>query len=814
MLAAEPLAFVRELLGYVHPKVNPPDKLPLPAEPYKFLDYYTAEDAGIFFGRDLETDLLFNMVLAHPLSVFYGQSGTGKTSLLLARLLPRFEKERYRVAYARMLGDPTSEVKAVLRGVATDVLSDTDRARSLADVLVDCLPPGERQVIVLDQFEEIFIRQGEAVCKALAQELAACLQPEVLGNLDIHFVLSLRDDYLGALDELSPYLAQDILTHRFRLENLTRDKAEMAIIKPAKAFGLPVEDALRLRLLDDLEDQGLETANLQIVLYQLYQDAAANGLWNPQSRVGAGLRLERYLALGGVKEILAGYLDRVLAELPGEEQRQAARLVLKSMVTAERTKLAISGQEIARSDLVQRGRLSEAELDEVLKRLRDSRVVRKFGEEERYELSHEVMVEKVWGWVSEDELRLFEVRDLLRRAGSDYHKFGHLMSKEKLELVQSCCDELNLETAKLDLLLRSALAAQADVPYWRGRSPAVVGKIENELFAELECGDERRSGAAVERLANLASPELASRLARFVEKDFGNQPFTWYDHQGQPQKVLRSALNLRTPQRHAAAVLRKLRLPEANEILKGWTPPSMILVPAGSFLMGSAGNSDEGPVHEVWLEAFWIDRYPVTNAQYAAFVESGAGKNRELWTEAGWKEHLEKIDLEGDWKKNRDHPVANVTWYQSLACARWMGKRLLSEAQWEKAASWLPDLTDFGNLSGLKRRYPWGDKFDKKKCNTDASDINGTTPVGKYSPAGDSPYSCADMAGNVWEWCCNLKNHYPYRGHDGREDLEGTGDRVVRGGSWYLVDAGARCASRGFGHPGDHHDYYGFRCGV
>ena len=824
LIEAEPLAFLSKLARQRQVVQVNAQRAALPPEPYKFLDYYTAKDVAIFFGRDLEADLLLSMVLAHPLSVFYGRSGTGKTSLLLARLLPRFEKERYHVAYARMLGDPSNEVKAALRGVGADELSYADRGRRLADVLADHLAPGRRQVIVLDQFEEFFIRQGEATRRAFAQELVACLHPEAIRKLDVRFVLSLRDDYLGALDELSPYLSQDIFTNRYRLENLTREKADLAIIKPAEAFGLPVEDALRSRLLADLEDQGLETANLQIVLYQLYQDAVTNNLWNLQSRSGTGLHLERYQALGGVKEILAGYLDRVLAELPDETQRQAARLVLKSMITAERTKLAVSGQEIARNELIRRSHLSEAELDEVLRRLRESRVVRKFGEEERYELSHEVMVEKVWGWVSEDELRLFEVRDLLRRASSDYHKFGHLMSKEKLELVQSCYDELNLETEELDLLLRSALAEQANVPYWSGSAPAVVGKIENELFAELECGDERRAGAAVERLVGLSSPELAHRLAQIVEKDFDKQSLTCYDYQGRLQKVLRSALNLRTlRQRCAIAVLRKLRLPEADKILKDWTPPGMILVPTGLFQMGGTDRSDDGPVHEVWLDAFWIDRYPVTNAQYAAFMESGAAKQRELWTESGWNQHQGQTkperqsyeDAKFDWDQRlrmSDHPVVSVSWYQALACARWMGKRLLSEAQWEKAAGWVASRQSIGD--GKKLRYPWGDEFDRNKCNTSLSGIGGTTPVGQYSPAGDSPYGCADMAGNVWEWCCNLKIPYPYRCSDGREELEGTGDRVARGGSWNDVDGSARCAYRYWFSPGYRLDYYGLRCGL
>jgi formylglycine-generating enzyme required for sulfatase activity len=95
-----------------------------------------------------------------------------------------------------------------------------------------------------------------------------------------------------------------------------------------------------------------------------------------------------------------------------------------------------------------------------------------------------------------------------------------------------------------------------------------------------------------------------------------------------------------------------------------------------------------------------------------------------------------------------------------------------------------------------KRRYPWGDEFDKDKCNVLESVIGDTTPVGRYSPQGDSPYGVADMAGNVWEWTSSVYLPYPYRPDDGREDLEGSRSQVLRGGSFNYEEHDARCSSR------------------
>jgi formylglycine-generating enzyme required for sulfatase activity len=249
-----------------------------------------------------------------------------------------------------------------------------------------------------------------------------------------------------------------------------------------------------------------------------------------------------------------------------------------------------------------------------------------------------------------------------------------------------------------------------------------------------------------------------------------------------------------------------MTLPEATEMLARWTPPGMVLIPAGPFTMGSTERSQEGPVHEVWLGAFWIDRTPVINAQWAAFLAGDAWQRKDLWTEAGWKwrkgERLEPDEWE-EHKGKRDHPVRGICWYEALAYARWAGKGLLSEAQWEKAAR-----------GGDGRRYPWGDDFDSKKCNTLESGAGDTTPVGSHSPQGDSPYGLADMAGNVWEWCCNLYVPYEYKAADGREVLEGTGSRVLRGGSFLNYGDSARSAYRNFNVPYSRYGNRGVRVGV
>jgi serine/threonine-protein kinase len=220
----------------------------------------------------------------------------------------------------------------------------------------------------------------------------------------------------------------------------------------------------------------------------------------------------------------------------------------------------------------------------------------------------------------------------------------------------------------------------------------------------------------------------------------------------------------------------------------------LVRIPAGAFTMGGDGKYDGKPIHEVTLPEYFIGKYPVTNQQYATFAQA----TKRKFTLPKGKEQ---------------HPVVDVTWRDALAFCEWLSQAskrkvvLPSEAEWEKAAR------GPSTGSGDARPYPWGDaKPDKTLCNF-GNNEKGTTPVGKYSPKGDSPYGCADMAGNVWEWTRSEKKDYPYRSGDGRESLDENKIRVVRGGSWDGIGDGVRAACRDGDDDFDHDDDLGFRVG-
>ena len=227
--------------------------------------------------------------------------------------------------------------------------------------------------------------------------------------------------------------------------------------------------------------------------------------------------------------------------------------------------------------------------------------------------------------------------------------------------------------------------------------------------------------------------------------------------------------------------------------------PEMVLIPAGEFLMGSDPQKDkyaednEQPQHTLYLPDYYLAKTPVTNAQYAAFVQATGHDQPRHWASGkppGGKE---------------EHPVVYVSWHEAVTYCDWLSEvtgkpyHLPSEAEWEKAAR-----------GSDGRIYPWGNRWDAKRCNKEEGGKGDTTPVGAY-PKGASPYGLLDMAGNVWEWTRSITKKYPYDPEDGREDLESAGPRVLRGGAFLNYEWFVRCAYR----IRDFLDYlgrdYGFR---
>lgn len=244
------------------------------------------------------------------------------------------------------------------------------------------------------------------------------------------------------------------------------------------------------------------------------------------------------------------------------------------------------------------------------------------------------------------------------------------------------------------------------------------------------------------------------------------------------------------------------------------SPDGMVLIPGGSFLMGSEEGSEfEKPVHAVHLDAYCIDATPVTNAQFAAFVEATGYR-----TTADRLERILSLQEGGvqvpeiSWRTfatpgREEHPVIYVSWYDASAYAKWVGKRLPTEAEWEKAA----------RGGGEDKRFPWGDEPPGEgRANWNRRQSEGepppTSPVRSFPP---NSYGLYDTVGNVWEWCADWYVDPYYVVSEARNPKgPDVGEyRVRRGASWNVrEDFRMRCSNRGAMLPDRAWPNLGFRC--
>ena len=299
------------------------------------------------------------------------------------------------------------------------------------------------------------------------------------------------------------------------------------------------------------------------------------------------------------------------------------------------------------------------------------------------------------------------------------------------------------------------------------------------------------------------------------------------------------AMIVQHEQQHDETMLATHQLRRGDPVLNAPPPPpappataplpGAVLVPAGRFMMGTSTDAwaldNERPAHAVDLPAFWIDTVPVSNGDYLRFIADGGYDDPRWWAPAGW-EHARKTAMfaplfwsrEGSsWVRRRfgqvepvpeAEPVMHVSWYEADAYARWAGKRLPAEAEWEKAARFDPQ-------SGRSRRFPWGDDDPSEAVANLGQRHLQPAPVGAYE-AGASPLGVRQLIGDVWEWTSSDFRGYPgFRAWPYREYSEvffGSAYKMLRGGSFATDAAACRGTFRNWDYPIRRQIFAGFRC--
>lgn len=489
-----------------------------PTRPYKFLDYYTENDQGLFFGRKEEIENICSRILARRSFLLYGRSGVGKSSILRAGVIPRLRDQGHRTDIIRSFTDPLQHMQQMVRRLVTGNGAggfDPDDV-SLPELLHrNWTGPESRIVVMLDQFEEFFLLLDEPGREAFVDELAVIMEDDAL---PLQFVFVMREDMLAEMSRLKPAVPE-IFHHEYRLSRLTSTQAGQAITGPAWRVGCRFEDPLVDRLLEDLSDENsVDPPHLQIVCDTLYDQRNTKNLITESA----------YDQLGGASQILADYLARVLRRFSAADL-SVVQQVLLTLVSEDERLIVVREAELAAR--IHAGDRYDADaLGTLLGELVDARIVRRRSQEGEgwLELAHECMIPEVSRWLTNSVYESKQARSLLERSVENFRTYQLIMDRESLDLLAPYLEEIGVSGDEAYLLCISLLNRDRPVPFWLvERVPDALNVILEAMYNDREEVRQRavessrpvRCAALNHRLRYLAlrDPALTVRRAASIE---------------------------------------------------------------------------------------------------------------------------------------------------------------------------------------------------------------------------------------------------------------------------------------------------------
>jgi hypothetical protein len=490
---------------------------PPPDEPYKALDSYTETDIAIFTGRYLEGQRLKNRILANRMVVVYGESGTGKTSLLRAGVLPELARERALLATA--VPTPGQDLVQLLYENLLEIGAHTH---------LDQLDPGDLPalikrwqseldgpiVLVIDQFEQFFIAYGTAQeRKPVAEQLRQLYDDK---DIDLRLVFVIREDFLGRLHLLDESdLLPGIMDARYRLERLGPGSARAAIEKPAKLFGVTWEQELVDQLVEELSaDAGIAPPQLQIICKTLYDNAATRA--DESGMLFGQITMQDFLDAGGTAQILGNYVDDVLESLPSTK-RDTARALLGAMVSSSQTKLRLPVAELARA-----AETDVATAVPLLNHLSDRRLVSRYevGENPQdleYELTHDYLAPHIAQLLGNEFMDRQHARELLRSAVPRWQTEGQLLSPGDLRLINRLQGQLAITSEERVAVYAASAAYDLNQESWKTGLESDQEQTTLLKLADFEEDFVRKNATA--QLGPYESDAVAQHLAQTAIED-------------------------------------------------------------------------------------------------------------------------------------------------------------------------------------------------------------------------------------------------------------------------------------------------------
>lgn len=769
------------------------------------LDSFEAKDRERFFGRGIETGELLRMVSHRDFrfGVLSGESGSGKTSLLNAGLMPRLAEQGVLAVYLRLLNDPERDIrKAVAKASKIDPKPDEALKEYLSRVTLET---ASTLVLCCDQFEEFFIHFPTEISREPFMTLVASSVRDA--DLALKFLFSLREDFLARIFEFKSYIDEPLSTRKvFTLKNFDPAQAADIIERSVRRVELPFQPVLSAQVADDLAINGrVLPTELQIVCLEMQR-----------KRI---FTQSQYEKIGAREALVQGYLEEVVC-LAGKEQD--VKLVLASLISEENTKLALTLAQIADTT-----RISEASVKNILDNFVLARLIREVQDQQPwcYEFTHEYLIAKIHSISG-------SVLDEVKKANVS---FRHYLQQYTLDNKTRIPLRIALRIRRYSDIRRNAREKEFLAKSIRAGISGIV------LIGFLVLVP---SGTAVHYIIDRF--RIEHNMGVLILKDPGTRELTlvrifhYQDNQKYPPgpiDLVGDEIDLAGPadymltDKSEAPPLKypvyiegfddQVEVTVFSELIN--IPAGMVFIPPGEFRMGDKisreeRRADEKP-HDVFLDGFLIDKTEVSNQDYRKFIEAGGYTEKELagksfWSDDGWvfisKEKIKEPAYWDDEKWNRNnYPVVGVSWYEAEAYCRFMELRLPTEAEWEKAARG-PEGYEYSFGNNLDELYRKANGLGNK----DGYQQIAPVIVEKY---GANEYGLYHMSGNVWEWVQDWYNADFYDRNDSEKNPVNTArtrfdSKILRGGTWDASLDNLRTSSRVDSLVTLRWNYIGFRC--
>lgn len=789
--------------------------------PFPGLRAFTDVDAPIYFGRGKEIDALVKRIAETRFVAVVGASGSGKSSLVGAGLIPRLRANAdqgskdwilptwdaaanqwhgLRFTPGEVGDDPFAALGVKLapliggkpRMVSQTLAQDPTEVAKMIEPLFASRPEWAEALWVIDQFEELFTLASPR----FVDSFVALIETLITSN-KARIVLTLRSDFYARCLDV-PRLAAILEPATFPLSAPTTIALHEMITRPAARAGLTFEKGLPEQI---LADTGTEPGALALMAYaldELYRQGADDG----------ELQLADYQALGGVQGAIGQRAEAVFATLDSEAQNALPTVFREIVEVDERGEPT---RRRAALDLVAKDpgsrHLLEALTDERARLLVQDRDTEG---NPIVEVAHEALLRKwtrlrTWIDSAQNQLRL---RRQISQAASEWeaqqHAPDYLWAGSRLDEARRWLEifpgSIKEKTFILASVEHETAAAQAETE--RKRREAETARRADQF--EHRARQFRRASAGLGLMAAVAIGATILAIATANDANLRGNTASTNEAQAQGlRSTVESEATLSALEQDRAQVMilrygivpmfaqtplpatvvaqataranptqiaTEVQIVEAAEMVK---------VPEGCFLMGSVITDGQPPAEVCFDRPFWIDRYEVTRAQYRLCVTAGG---------------CSPAPLEASYTYRDTQPVNNILWQEARTYCEWRGAKLPTEAEWEYAARG-PD--------GLV--FPWGDQFVPENAIYVANPVAEPHDVGERSPDSFSWVGAADMSGNVWEWVSTAYDTdpptgafpLPYVSDDGREDLERTHVlRGVRGGSFNDAEDSLRASNR------------------